>query len=126
MALAVLAHIVEDQLGFMGSNLWFPVTQKRTMGLKLLRSGDATPNFLAVWVSLAVILLNLDRFSASPTIPVLPYLLVTIVTPCLFFLCLGLWANLRARRQPTPALQAVTPAAMAAIEALDETDEVDL
>jgi membrane-bound metal-dependent hydrolase YbcI (DUF457 family) len=85
MALAALAHVLEDQLGFMGSNLLFPATRKRMMGLKLIRSGDAIPNFLAVWISLAVILLNLDRFSDAPSIPVLPYLLGVIVAPCLFF-----------------------------------------
>ena len=52
--------------------------------------------------------------------------LVVIVAPCLFFMCLSLWSSLQARRQPTAALQAVTPAAMAAVEALDETDQVDL
>ncbi|MFN2167589.1 MAG: metal-dependent hydrolase, partial [Anaerolineae bacterium] len=85
MALAALAHILEDQLGFMGSNLLFPLTRRRQMGLKLLRSGDAVPNFLAVWLSLAVILLNLDRFSEAPVIPVVPYLLTVVFAPCLLF-----------------------------------------
>jgi len=118
MALAALAHIVEDQMGFMGSNLLFPLTRKRAMGLKLLRSGDAIPNFLAVWVSLAVILLNLDRFSEAPVIPVWPYVLVVIVAPCLLGLGLRAWLSLQTRRQPASVL--------AAVEALDETAEVDI
>lgn len=126
MALATLAHIAADQLGFMGSNLFFPFTRKRTMGLKWLHSGDAIPNFLAVWVSLAVILINLDRFSGAPSIPVWPYVLGVIVTPSLF--CLGLrgWDRLRARRQPAAVLPNISPGAMAAVEALDETAEVDI
>ncbi len=65
-ALGVVGHVLEDQLGFMGSNLLYPFTKRRTIGLQLLRSGDAIPNFLTVWVAVALILFNLDRFSAQP------------------------------------------------------------
>jgi membrane-bound metal-dependent hydrolase YbcI (DUF457 family) len=142
MALAALAHTVEDQMGFMGSNLFFPFTRKRMMGFKWMRSGDAIPNFLVVWVGLAVILLNLDRFSGAPIIPVWPYIWSVIVVPCLLFLALGVWENLNARRRPPAMLQGrrpamsqhpgdgppsgIAPSAMAAVEALDETDEVDI
>ena len=40
MALAALAHILEDQMGFMGTNLLFPLTRKRRLGWKWFRSGD--------------------------------------------------------------------------------------
>ncbi|MGD2206231.1 MAG: metal-dependent hydrolase [Anaerolineae bacterium] len=122
MALAALAHILEDQLGFMGSNLLFPFTGRRTMGLKLVRSGDAIPNLMTVWVSLAAILLNLDRFSATPSIPVLPYVLTVMATPCLIFLGLSVWTN----RRRAHRCAAGSPRAMAALEALDETEEVDI
>ncbi len=59
-------HVLEDQLGYMGSNLFWPFTKKRVPGLKLIHSGDAVPNFLTVWISVAVILFNLDRFSSQP------------------------------------------------------------
>ncbi len=65
-ALGVVGHVLEDQLGFMGSNLLYPFTKRRTIGLQLLRSGDAIPNFLTVWVAVALILFNLDRFSTQP------------------------------------------------------------
>ncbi len=58
------AHIVEDQLGYLGSNLFWPITKQRSAGARLLHSGDAIPNFLAVWTALVLILFNLDRFSA--------------------------------------------------------------
>jgi membrane-bound metal-dependent hydrolase YbcI (DUF457 family) len=67
--LGLASHVVEDQLGFMGSNLAYPFTKRRTAGLGLLRSGDAIPNFLTVWVSVALILFNLDRFSVQPRLP---------------------------------------------------------
>ncbi len=122
MALAALAHVLEDQLGFMGSNLLFPLTRKRRMGLRLIRSGDAVPNFLTVWTSVALILLNLDRFSATPTIPIVPYLLTVVAAPALLFLGASLWSRLRARRQPARA----APRTLAAVEALDEMSEVDI
>jgi membrane-bound metal-dependent hydrolase YbcI (DUF457 family) len=118
MALAVLAHIAADQMGYMGCNFLFPLTRERSKGLGLFRSGDALPNLLAVWLSLAVILLNLDRFSAAPLLPVVPYLLVAIVAPCLLCVGLHLRHSHRALRQPQPVL--------AAVEALDETAEVDI
>ena len=66
IGLGFTGHILEDQLGFMGSNLFYPLTQRRTTGLQLLRSGDAIPNFLTVWTAVALILFNLDRFSGQP------------------------------------------------------------
>jgi membrane-bound metal-dependent hydrolase YbcI (DUF457 family) len=124
MALATLTHAAQDQMGYMGCNWLFPFTRERTMGLKLMRSGDAIPNFLTVWVSLAIILLNLDRFSTAPSIPVVPYLLGVVVVPCLFLLGLGAWALLRVPRAPRAAREPAV--VLAAVEALDETDEVDI
>jgi membrane-bound metal-dependent hydrolase YbcI (DUF457 family) len=118
MALGVLAHIIQDQFGYMGSNLLFPLTRRRTMGLKLFRSGDARPNFLAVWIGLSVILLNLDRFSDAPVIPVLPYVFGVVVLPLLFFLGLEILALFQGSRRPATVL--------AAAELLDEMDEVDI
>jgi len=69
VGLAVLAHVLQDQLGFMGSNLLFPITRQRTPGLGLTHSGDAVPNFLTVWAAVMLILFNLDRFSAQPQLP---------------------------------------------------------
>jgi hypothetical protein len=62
--LGMSAHVVEDQLGYLGSNLFWPITKERSAGARLLHSGDAIPNFLAVWTALVLILFNLDRFSA--------------------------------------------------------------
>ena len=69
VGLGLLAHILQDQLGGMGSNLLFPVTRDRTPGLGLVHSGDAVPNFLTVWSALMLILFNLDRFSPGPHLP---------------------------------------------------------
>jgi hypothetical protein len=101
MGLAATAHLMEDQMGFLGSSLLWPFSRRRIGGLKLFHSGDALPNLLAVWISLALVLLNLDRFSSAPRIPVLPYVLGIVVAPCLLLLSLGAWQ--RRRGQVSPA-----------------------
>jgi membrane-bound metal-dependent hydrolase YbcI (DUF457 family) len=126
MTLAVLAHIVTDQMGFMGSNLFFPFTKRRTMGWRLFRSGDTLPNFLSVWLSLAIILLNLDRFSEAPMIPPLPYLVLAVLVPSFLFLGWRAWSLLQRLRQPAEFQTRIQPAVLAAVEALDETAEADL
>ena len=65
-AVAFNTHILEDQLGFMGSNLFWPLSKERTPGLHLMRSMDAWPNFGTFWLAVAIILFNLNRFSPSP------------------------------------------------------------
>jgi membrane-bound metal-dependent hydrolase YbcI (DUF457 family) len=81
VVLGLVGHILEDQLGFMGSNLWYPLTRDRTSGLRLLRSGDAIPNFLTVWTALMLILFNLDRFSAQPRLDPRWFLGLAVVLP---------------------------------------------
>ena len=55
-------HILEDQLGFMGSNLFFPLTKSRAQGIHIMRSGDSLPNFLTVWLSCLLIFWNMYRY----------------------------------------------------------------
>jgi membrane-bound metal-dependent hydrolase YbcI (DUF457 family) len=116
MALAVAAHIVADQLGHLGSSLLFPLTRRRLPGLGLVHSGDALPNFLAVWLSCAVILLNLDRFSVAPVIPLVPYVLTVIVLPCLGLVVLSLGLNAAGIAARPPAIS----------EVLDESSQSDM
>ena len=126
MALAALAHIVEDQFGYMGSNLLFPLTRTRTTGLRLMHSGDAVGNFLLVWLGMACIFLNLDRFSSSPALPIVPYVLAVMLVPSILLLGLSLWGQRRARRHSGLEEQGISPSAMAAIELLDEGGQVDI
>lgn len=82
VGLGLLAHVLQDQLGFMGSNLLFPITRHRTPGLGLIHSGDAVPNFLTVWAALMLILFNLDRCSAQPRLaPWSVFFGVTVLLP---------------------------------------------
>lgn len=59
------AHILGDQLGFMGSALLFPFVRKRTKGLGFMHSMEATPNFVTVWVCCLLIFWNLCRVAPS-------------------------------------------------------------
>jgi membrane-bound metal-dependent hydrolase YbcI (DUF457 family) len=99
-ALGYAGHILEDQLGFMGSNLFYPFTKGRMPGLRLVRSGDAIPNFLTVWLALALILFNLDRFSASPRLDPFYYLSLAVGLPLVALG--GLYALRRRRDRPRP------------------------
>lgn len=81
--LGFLGHVLEDQLGHMGSNLFWPFTRQRIPGPGFIHASDAIPNFLVVWTSVALILFNLDRFSAKPLLPTVPYLAVAVGVPWL-------------------------------------------
>jgi hypothetical protein len=59
IAAAYCAHVGLDQLGYMGSSLFWPLTHHRTPGLKLQHSSEALPNFAAVWLSCLLIFWNL-------------------------------------------------------------------
>jgi hypothetical protein len=103
----MVAHIAEDQLGFLGSNLFWPLTKQRFDGLKLIHSGDAVPNFFAVWTMLILILFNLDRFSPQPVINPVTYFGLAWL-PALVLLGYYIYNRYRAdmtRRQPLVALQ---------------------
>jgi hypothetical protein len=59
ITLAFLAHILLDQMGVMGSNLFYPFRRARKPGYKLAHSGAVLPNLAAVWLSCLVIFWNL-------------------------------------------------------------------
>jgi hypothetical protein len=94
-AMGFAIHILEDQLGFMGSNLFAPFSRARTDGLKLVHSGDPIPNMVTVWLSLALLLLNLDRAQAAPVLAQGPFLAFAVALPAAL-LC-GLYAYRRWR-----------------------------
>jgi membrane-bound metal-dependent hydrolase YbcI (DUF457 family) len=116
--LGFAGHVLEDQLGYMGSNLLWPVTRKRTTGLQLVHSGDAIPNFLTVWASLVIILFNLDRFSGSRVLDPIAYLATALIAPAALLLVGALVARRRTHKAPAGALVAA--------EAVAFSEEVEL
>jgi membrane-bound metal-dependent hydrolase YbcI (DUF457 family) len=85
-ALGYGIHILEDQLGYMGSNLLAPFTRGRSNGLSLLHSGDAIPNMTTIWLSMTLLLLNMDRARTVPLIAVGPYLAFVVLAPAALLL----------------------------------------
>ena len=105
------AHIVEDQLGYLGSNLFWPLTKERSSGLKLIHSGDAIPNFLAVWIALQLIFFNLDRFSAAPQnravmLEPVSFFVLAVLLPIVALSAVYVWQKRNSRQQVAAARQA--------------------
>ena len=84
--LGYAVHVMEDQLGYMGSALLAPLSFKRTNGAGWLHSGDAIPNIVTVWLSLSLLLLNMDRVRQTPAISVGPYLGFAVILPCVILI----------------------------------------
>ena len=99
-ALGYAVHVLEDQLGAMGSNLFWPLTRVRWPGLNLIRSGDAIPNFLTVWTACALTLFNLDRVADAPRLPQMPYLVGMVALPAIALS--AAYAIRRRQSQPRP------------------------
>ena len=107
--LGMSAHIVEDQLGYLGSNLFWPITKERSAGARLLHSGDAIPNFLAVWTALVLILFNLVRYSApiqnrEPMLTPLIDFTTMLIAPALILVGVYAWER-RKQQLPRAAAQ---------------------
>jgi len=84
---AYVIHIVEDQMGHMGSNLLFPFTRKRSPGLKLMRSGDAFPNFGCVWLCCLLIFWNIYAAIPDPLyhFSFIHFIMIAMVIPFAVF-----------------------------------------
>lgn len=111
------AHVLEDQLGYMGSNLWWPLSRGRSTGLRLLHAADPPANLAAVWLSLSVLLLNMDRASPLPLLAVGPFLAFAVALP------FALLASLQARK--VRDRHARSAAAERGRELVGETKEAD-
>ena len=117
IGLGFAGHVLEDQLGFMGSNLFYPFTKNRAIGAQLLRSGDAIPNFVTVWVAVALILFNLDRFSTAPRLDPWWFLGLAIALPVVLLGTIYQWQR-RQKREPKESLQQK--------DIVSETEEVEI
>ena len=105
IGLGFAGHVLEDQLGFMGSNLFYPFTRRRSPGAQLLRSGDALPNFLTVWTATALILFNLDRFSAQPRLNPWGFLGLAVALPVVLLGSVYQWRRRRQEHEARESLQ---------------------
>ena len=115
-ALGSATHIVEDQLGHLGSNLFFPFTRCRTPGFRLFHSGQVLPNLFAVWIGVMVLFYNLDRFSADSVLNPWSYFGIGLVLPWLAIWGASWWYR-RLRREAQPPSMGELQAAEVAAEA---------
>lgn len=63
---AFWAHIILDQTGMLGSNLFYPFTRKQSNGWGLVRSGDAIPNFFTNYSAVLVMIWNFNAYAYEP------------------------------------------------------------
>ncbi|MHC5040475.1 MAG: hypothetical protein ACYTHM_24450 [Planctomycetota bacterium] len=120
-------HVLQDQLGHMGSNLFFPFTRDRSTGLQVMRSGDALPNFAFVWLSVVLIFWNLNRFHETPVLNpaffsgFLPYFGISFLLPLAGLWILGRFLTSAERRREEALIGAgAAPDAEAKME-MDES-----
>jgi len=76
------SHILLDQLGYMGSNLLWPLSNKRFPGFKLQHASSSFWNFATVWIAIALIYGNLHSHAPeTPALPPIGYLIAAIILP---------------------------------------------
>lgn len=75
---AMALHVLLDQVGHMGSNLFFPFTRRRTPGWQWIRSGNPLANFGTVWLAGLIVYWNLARFAPDVREPRLAVLLAVL------------------------------------------------
>ena len=66
------AHVIEDQMGHLGSNLFWPFTKFRTKGFGWWHASDALPNFGTVTLSWMIIIWNVNATAPQPAFYVDP------------------------------------------------------
>ncbi|HUN23457.1 MAG TPA: metal-dependent hydrolase [Anaerolineales bacterium] len=117
---AFSTHILEDQLGYLGSNLFWPLTQRRSNGMKMMHSGDAIPNFLTVWLSVSLIIFNLNRTAPISQFSPINLILWSMLVPTIIFLTLHIYG--KRKKHPAVAAPAAGERNREALEELAETE----
>jgi membrane-bound metal-dependent hydrolase YbcI (DUF457 family) len=80
---AFWSHIITDQVGVLGSNLFYPFTKKRTTGMGLFHASDPVPNFFTNYCAVAVVVWNVNQYAFEPvfTMPIYLYILYVVIIP---------------------------------------------
>jgi membrane-bound metal-dependent hydrolase YbcI (DUF457 family) len=91
-------HILADQAGFMGSNLFFPFTRRRTPGRQMAPADHPWVNASLIWAALLLMFWNLARQTRPPVPWLSPgaLLLVAGVLPLGAAALAAAWARKRA------------------------------
>lgn len=59
-------HVLADQAGFLGSNLFYPFTRQRTPGRQIAEADHPWVNVVMIWLSSLLVLGNLSRQAEPP------------------------------------------------------------
>lgn len=88
----IWGHVLVDQLGWLGSNLFWPVTGRRKTGVGLTRSMDPLANFVTTYILTLLIVWNMNRFAPEPVFAWtnLEFFLLWIVLPMAILIALTL------------------------------------
>lgn len=65
--LGFFSHIFNDQMGILGSRLFYPFDRKRANGMGVSSSASIMGNIVCNWLSIAFIIFNINAFSPNPT-----------------------------------------------------------
>lgn len=65
--LAFATHVIEDQIGVLGSNLFPPFTKFRSQGLKWITSISPLPNAITNYLAVITILWNMNAYAPVPS-----------------------------------------------------------
>jgi len=65
---AYWGHVLVDQTGVLGSNLFWPITRKRTSGLAWFHSASSVGNFYTNYIALGIAIWNVNVFTPGPPV----------------------------------------------------------
>lgn len=95
-------HVIEDQLGFMGSVLFPPLTKRRIPGLMLGPRIYGAMNFSAAWLMIAITIWNINRYlpmvspgSLKPITLPDPLSLALLISPSIVLFTAGIIDRIR-------------------------------
>lgn len=113
-------HVFEDQLGFMGSNLFPPITKDVIPGFKLGESGSGLTNFSTAWLMIALMIWNFNRFTDPRPIPISDArLLLYLIWPSIIGFGIAIVRSIRLRKELAKLMDYYTN-----LEAFEELEEV--
>jgi len=124
-------HLILDQYGSMGNNLFWPLTKQRTNGLYLVNAGHPFWNSFVVYSCLALIFWNMNRFNslANPMyvafgadVPIWLYLFFAILIPWLILGAIYILYQIKFKPKEKPS-EVVAPMTGAAAQMATELQE---
>lgn len=76
------SHVLLDQLGYMGSDLLWPLSHRRFPGFKLQHASSSFWNLAAVWIAIAMLFSNIHSHAHTVhRLPPIGYIAAVIILP---------------------------------------------